>query len=152
MPSFSSIPSPIAWANNAIQERRQESLPITPAKCGNPVGRQSNFAHTSGDCPSRMGQGQTLWLRHRAGTRSISISGLLSDGESNGSVCPVIPLVRPHSAEKILATQPCAPIPISRKTIERKDGLVTRKEDQEQASLVLEKSTCPPYRPRAEDS
>lgn len=58
MPSFSSIPDPIAWANNAIQERRRESLSITPAKCGNPVGKQSNLAHTPGDCASRMGKGQ----------------------------------------------------------------------------------------------
>lgn len=57
MPSCSGIPGPIAWANNAIQERRQESLPITPAKCGNPVGRQSNLTHTLGDCASRLGEG-----------------------------------------------------------------------------------------------
>lgn len=38
MPSFSSISDPIAWVNNAIRSG-VESLPITPAKSGEPNGQ-----------------------------------------------------------------------------------------------------------------
>jgi hypothetical protein len=95
MPSYSSIHAPIAWVNNTICERYRKSLPdgLRQAKAGNPPGSQSNLLTTPtprGTVPQKMGQGQSqsLWLHRQAGTRFISISGLLSDSESNGSVCP----------------------------------------------------------------
>ena len=152
MPSFSSIPGPIVWVNNTIQERRRESLPITPAKSGNPMGRQSNATHTPrGTMPQR-----------RAKTKPFSCVTRLAPDRSQSLVCcptvnPTVPypldsLVHPHPAKKTLATQPCAPIPISKITLQRKYGLVTRKEYRVQASLLLEKFRCPTQPTHAQDS
>lgn len=83
------MPNPIAWANNAIQERRQESLSTTPANCGNPVGRQYNLAHTLGNYASRMGKGQNP-LVALPGWHPIDLNlwSAVRRYESNGSVCP----------------------------------------------------------------
>lgn len=99
MPSFSSIPDPVAWANNAIQERRQAYFPITPAKCGDPVGGQSNLTHLARLC-----------LKDERRPTPFGRVTRLAPDRSQSLVCcptvnPTVPYaldstVRPHPAKK----------------------------------------------------